>query len=127
MRNGTKVVSKTSSRHKMLPYWFFIDITVNNYILPRNLKGAVHMYRLHCFWAKRLTMELFLRFHFELKFSSSHALNGRGRGIFTQPSCFFTNILRRNNYIKSNNFLHLPTTELSIFPRTQYLNWFISF
>ena len=34
-------VSKTISHRKMLHYWLFIDITVNNYNLPRSLKGAV--------------------------------------------------------------------------------------
>ena len=42
MRNGTADVSKTISHHKMLQSCFFIDITVNNYNLPRSLKGAVH-------------------------------------------------------------------------------------
>ena len=39
VRNGPADVSKTISHHKML--LFFIDITVNNYNLPRSLKGAV--------------------------------------------------------------------------------------
>ena len=43
MRNGTADVSKTISHRKMLHYWLFIDITVNNYSLPRSLKGAVHL------------------------------------------------------------------------------------
>ena len=42
VRNGTADVSKTISHRKLLHYWLFIDITVNNYNLPRSLKGAVH-------------------------------------------------------------------------------------
>ena len=40
VRNGTADVSKANSRHKMLHYWFFIDITVNNYNQSRSLKEA---------------------------------------------------------------------------------------
>ena len=45
-RTGTTDASKTISHRKMLHYWLFIDITVNNYNLPRSLKGAVHTYLL---------------------------------------------------------------------------------
>ena len=40
MRNDTADVSKTISHNKILHYWFFIGITVNNYNLPRSLKGV---------------------------------------------------------------------------------------
>ena len=42
VRNGTPNVSKPISHDKMLHYRFLIDITVNNYNLPRSLKGVVH-------------------------------------------------------------------------------------
>ena len=42
MRNGTADVSKTISHDQMLPtLQILIDITVNNYNLPRSLKGGV--------------------------------------------------------------------------------------
>ena len=43
MRNGIADVSKTISHDTMLHYRFLIDITVNNYNLPRSLKGGVHV------------------------------------------------------------------------------------
>ena len=41
MRNGIADISKTILHDKMLQYRFLIDITVNNYNLPRSLKKAV--------------------------------------------------------------------------------------
>ena len=41
VRNGSLHVSKTISLHKMLHFRFIIDIIVNNYNLPRSLKGGV--------------------------------------------------------------------------------------
>ena len=50
VRNGTADVSKAISHDKMLHYRFFIDITLNNYNLPRSLQGGVSTYRscFHC-------------------------------------------------------------------------------
>ena len=47
MRYGTADVWKTISHHNVLHYLFYIDITVNNYNLPRSLKGAVLTGLLH--------------------------------------------------------------------------------
>ena len=41
VRNGTPDVSKPISHDKLLHYRFLIGITVNNYNLPRSLKGDV--------------------------------------------------------------------------------------
>ena len=49
MRDGSADVSKTISHDKMLHYGVLIDITANNYNLPRSLKGGVQwvfIYRL---------------------------------------------------------------------------------